>query len=287
MPDERPIRMTTLARGRRAEVSDVKCRHRAQPRLAEERHTGWTIALVTRGEFLYRPHDEQAPRALRPGWLFLGREGAGYECGHEHDGGDDCFALHLDGALLDDVARDAAGPGPALTCGAAPPIPSVVGAMTVAARALARGEPIDADALAVDVAARVVSALHGRRVAAPTASAGDRERVRAALDVLDARCDEEWPLGAIADHVGASPFHFARTFRAFVGTSPHQYLIGARLRRAMGLLLDTDRDVTRIAFDAGFGDLSNFVRTFHRQVGAPPGAFRLSAKKAPPTHPML
>jgi AraC-like DNA-binding protein len=281
--------MTRLASGRHASVAEVQCRHRAHRKLTEERHEGWTIALVTRGEFLYRPEDERTARALRPGWLFLGRAGAGYECGHEKDGGDDCFALHVDPALLEDVAREAAATGSIFTCGAAPPIAAVTGAMAIAARTLATGGAIDADALTADVAAKVVAALHGRKVAAaaPSPRAGDRDRVRAALDVLDARCDEEWSLGTLADLVGASPFHFARTFRAFVGTSPHQYLIGARLRRAMRLLLDTDRDVTAIAYDVGFGDLSNFVRTFHRQVGAPPGAFRLSGAKPTPTQRML
>jgi AraC-like DNA-binding protein len=69
-----------------------------------------------------------------------------------------------------------------------------------------------------------------------------------------------------------------RVFRAAVGTTPHQYLLGARLRRAAALLLDTSHSVTRIAYDVGFEDLSNFVRTFHREVGCSPSVFR---KRAP------
>jgi AraC family transcriptional regulator len=32
------------------------------------------------------------------------------------------------------------------------------------------------------------------------------------------------------------------------------------------------------AFEVGFGDLSNFVRTFHRAAGVPPARFRKAAK---------
>ena len=36
--------------------------------------------------------------------------------------------------------------------------------------------------------------------------------------------------------------------------------------------------MTEVAFDAGFGDLSNFVRTFHRAAGVSPRKFRLASR---------
>ena len=44
----------------------------------------------------------------------------------------------------------------------------------------------------------------------------------------------------------------------------------SRLRHAARRLADDDSPVTEIAYDVGFGDLSNFVRTFHRAAGASP-----------------
>jgi AraC-like DNA-binding protein len=38
--------------------------------------------------------------------------------------------------------------------------------------------------------------------------------------------------------------------------------------------VEKERSVTDIALDVGFADLSNFVRTFHRAAGVPPGKFR-------------
>jgi AraC-like DNA-binding protein len=67
---------------------------------------------------------------------------------------------------------------------------------------------------------------------------------------------------------------FLRVLRRVTGTTPHQYLIGARLRLAARLLLDSGRPVTDIAYEVGFQDLSNFVRTFHRMIGCSPRDYR-------------
>ena len=52
----------------------------------------------------------------------------------------------------------------------------------------------------------------------------------------------------------------------------------SRLRRAARWLADDARSITDVAFAVGFGDLSNFVRTFHRAAGVSPRAFRNAAK---------
>src|SRR6267378_1440268 len=41
---------------------------------------------------------------------------------------------------------------------------------------------------------------------------------------------------------------------------------------------DAAGSITDIALDVGFGDLSNFVRTFHRAAGVSPGSFRQAAR---------
>src|SRR6516165_2320791 len=95
-----------------------------------------------------------------------------------------------------------------------------------------------------------------------------------AMDRIEAACREPLPLNDLARSVGLSPFHFLRVFRSVTGTTPHQYLIGARLRLALRMLLDTQRPVTEIAYDVGFQDLSNFVNTFHRVIGCSPRTYR-------------
>ena len=81
-----------------------------------------------------------------------------------------------------------------------------------------------------------------------------------------------------ADQAGISPFHFLRLFSDVLGVTPHQYLVRSRLRHAARLLADDDSPITDIAYDVGFADLSNFVRTFHRAAGASPLKFRQASR---------
>ncbi|HEY5207110.1 MAG TPA: helix-turn-helix domain-containing protein, partial [Roseiarcus sp.] len=58
--------------------------------------------------------------------------------------------------------------------------------------------------------------------------------------------------------------------------TPHRYLISARLRRAAFALTSSRRPVIAIAFDAGFGDLSTFNKTFRAVFGLTPTQYRAS-----------
>jgi AraC-like DNA-binding protein len=61
------------------------------------------------------------------------------------------------------------------------------------------------------------------------------------------------------------------------GVSYSQFVLQARLRRALGVLQDPawrGRSISAIACDAGFGDLSYFNRTFRRAFGATPSEVR-------------
>jgi AraC family transcriptional regulator len=105
-------------------------------------------------------------------------------------------------------------------------------------------------------------------------NAKDRRRAIDAALWLEANFKEAVNLEDAARQAGLSPFHFLRVFSKVVGVTPHQYLLRLRLREAARLLAEGSRPVTDVAFDAGFADLSNFVRTFRRAAGLPPRAFR-------------
>src|SRR4029077_14290792 len=63
--------------------------------------------------------------------------------------------------------------------------------------------------------------------------------------------------------------------RAVFGETPHRYLQRRRVERSMFLLRETDRSVTDICFDVGFGSLGTFSRTFSSIVGETPSHYRL------------
>jgi AraC-like DNA-binding protein len=69
-----------------------------------------------------------------------------------------------------------------------------------------------------------------------------------------------------------SPFHFHRLFVTNTGSSPHEYLIQVRIKKARELLLEGNC-IADVALDAGFGDQSHFTRFFKRVVGIAPRRF--------------
>ena len=95
---------------------------------------------------------------------------------------------------------------------------------------------------------------------------------------IDANSHRQVTLDDAAAQAGISPFHFLRLFSQVLGVTPHQYLVRSRLRHAARRLACDDSPVTDIAYDVGFGDLSNFVRTFSRAAGISPLRFRQASR---------
>jgi AraC-like DNA-binding protein len=135
------------------------------------------------------------------------------------------------------------------------------------------------DELGLLFAGRFVQLVSGRTLPKPDARARDRRRAVDAALWVDENSHEPIDLDRIARASGLSAFHFLRLFASVLGVTPHQYLVRSRLRHAARLLADDDqRSITDVALDVGFGDVSNFVRTFHRAAGVSPRRFRLAAR---------
>lgn len=111
-------------------------------------------------------------------------------------------------------------------------------------------------------------------------------RMLRARDAMDRAYAEPLDVPALAKIAGVSQAHFIRTFRATFGETPHRYLQRRRVERSMFMLRESQRSVTDICFDVGFGSLGTFSRTFREIVGKSPLAYRRSSdpvKGAVPT----
>ena len=102
-------------------------------------------------------------------------------------------------------------------------------------------------------------------------------RMLRARDAMDRSYAQPLDVAALARIAHVSPAHFTRTFRATFGETPHRYLQRRRIERAMFLLRETDRSVTDICFQVGFGSPGTFSRTFHEIVGRSPRTYRRQA----------
>ncbi|MDL4773989.1 MULTISPECIES: helix-turn-helix domain-containing protein [Thermomonosporaceae] len=99
-------------------------------------------------------------------------------------------------------------------------------------------------------------------------------RMLRARDAMDRAYAQPLDVPTLAQIAHVSAAHFTRTFRATFGETPHRYLRRRRVERAMFLLRETDRSVTDICFQVGFGSPGTFSRTFHDIVGRSPRTYR-------------
>jgi AraC-like DNA-binding protein len=94
------------------------------------------------------------------------------------------------------------------------------------------------------------------------------------LRFIESRHRERIGLTDLAAELRLSPSRAAHVVQAACGRSFLQLVIDARLERAAALLRHSDLDVTSIALDCGFGDVSRFHHAFRRRYGTTPLRFR-------------
>lgn len=259
-------------------VVDYRCAARAGDAPFVELHGSHSVAYVRKGSFGYHAHGQSYE--LVAGSLLVGRAGDEYMCSHDHVSGDECLSIRPAPALIESIAQAANG-GAGIDLwhsGAVPPLPEmmVLGEFTQAAAA-GRSD-IGVDEAGMLFIARFLELASGRPRKRAALRAADRRRAVAAALWLDEYAHQPIDLDTAAREVGLSAFHFLRLFSRVLGVTPHQYLLRSRLRHAARLLADDARSITDVAFDVGFGDLSNFVRTFRRAAGVSPRRFRQAAQ---------
>ena len=106
-----------------------------------------------------------------------------------------------------------------------------------------------------------------------------RDALRRAMRFVNDNLDSKLKWDEIATAVGLDPFTFGRGFKQATGTTPHQYVIRCRLRRAMRLLARDELTLADVALEVGFSCQSHLTRLFRKHVGTTPGAFRGSARE--------
>ncbi|OQA39066.1 MAG: HTH-type transcriptional activator RhaS [Chloroflexi bacterium ADurb.Bin325] len=98
--------------------------------------------------------------------------------------------------------------------------------------------------------------------------------VRRAMAYMHAHYAQELTRGELAQVVGLSERHLARSFAAEMGLSPMEYLNRYRIAQARRLLDESDASIAQVMEAVGFGDSSYFARIFRREVGMSPRAYR-------------
>jgi AraC-like DNA-binding protein len=263
---------TTLLERRSIAVSDFRCSAGPGDTPFVEQYRCHSVSYVRKGSFGCRTRGRTFE--LVAGSILVGFPGDEYVCTHDHVCGDECLSFFLGPELVEAIGDRAE----VWRVGAAPPLPELMVLGELAQAAADGRSDIGLDEVGQLFASRFVEMVSGRSREPATVTARDRRRAVEAALWIDATSHQEIDLEGAAGQAGISPFHFLRLFTNVLGVTPHQYLVRSRLKHAARLLANGDRAITDVAYDVGFGDLSNFVRTFHRAAGVSPRRFREAAQ---------
>ncbi|MEV6977465.1 helix-turn-helix domain-containing protein [Kitasatospora sp. NPDC093806] len=96
-----------------------------------------------------------------------------------------------------------------------------------------------------------------------------------------ARLDQPLTVEDLARRARMSSRHLGRHFRAATGTTPLQWLLTQRIRRAQELLETTGGTIDTIATATGLGTATTLRRHFTRSVGVPPDTYRRTFRSRP------
>lgn len=267
------MQIATLFQSETLRVIDFRCDAGPDTQPYPEQHTDFSMSYVRRGSFGYRSRGRACE--LVAGAVLVGHRGDEFTCTHDHHQcGDECLSFRFAPATAEAIGAR----GALWRTGGVPPLPELAVLGELAQSVVEGASDVGLDEVGLALAGRLTGAVSGKPRAPVAVSARDRRRaVRAAL-WIDAHAEQPIGLEDAAREAGLSAYHFLRVFANVVGATPHQYLVRARLRRAARLLSDDARPVTDVAYDVGFGDVSNFVRTFHRAAGVSPRRFREAAR---------
>jgi len=262
-----------VARGRGWTVADVVCTHGPCDHPYEERHAGYCIAVVLAGSFQYRSPKGRA--LMTPGSLLLGNQGQCFECGHDHGEGDRCVSFWYAPEQFERLAADAgARIGARFPVPRLPPLRPLASLVAHTGLGVTGTADISWEELSARLAAHTMTLATGAPIDQAAAPRNAEARVSRAVRAIDDDPHEHLTLETLAGEAGLSPYHFLRTFERSTGVTPHQYVLRARLRKAALRLARGAEPITGLAFDCGFGDVSNFNRAFRGEFGVSPRAFR-------------
>jgi AraC-like DNA-binding protein len=264
-------RTTLLQRGS-ISVSDFRCSAGPDDTPFAEQFGSHSISYVRKGSF--GCHSRGRFFELVAGSILVGHPGDEFTCTHDHVCGDECLSFFLTPELVQAIGDRAE----VWRVGAAPPLPELMVLGELAQAAADGRSDVGLDEVGHAFASRFVEVVSGRPRKLAPATARDRRRAVETALWIDAHSHRPIDLEDAANQADISPFHFLRLFSGVLGVTPHQYLVRSRLRHAARLLADDERSVTDVAYDVGFGDLSNFVRTFHRAAGVSPRRFREASR---------
>lgn len=102
-------------------------------------------------------------------------------------------------------------------------------------------------------------------------------KVQPVLHYVDRHISEALTLDGIAEALSMDKFYLSHLFKKETGSTLFQYIVVKRVTLAKSLL-SRGYSVSETCEIAGFNDYSNFIRTFKKITGFPPGQYKKQSR---------
>ncbi len=101
-----------------------------------------------------------------------------------------------------------------------------------------------------------------------------RNVVQEARKYIKQHLDSDLSVAEIAEYVGMNPEYLTKLFKKNTGYTLKEYIVSEKMESAKILLSTTNLPVTLISSHVGYGNYSNFTRSFKQLVGCTPMEYR-------------
>lgn len=98
-------------------------------------------------------------------------------------------------------------------------------------------------------------------------------KLKNALQYIASNYQDKISLEEIAEQTGMNTNYFCKVFKEVTRRSPMDYLNFFRVEKAAEKLMSGHSNVTEVAMQCGFNDISYFVKVFKKYKGMTPGGF--------------
>lgn len=96
------------------------------------------------------------------------------------------------------------------------------------------------------------------------------------LDWIDNNLESRLDINTVSRRAGYSKWHLQRIFKVHTGYPLAEYIRAQKLQKSVERLTHSDEPILNVAIALGFDSQQSFNRSFKRQYGQAPGAWRRS-----------
>ena len=102
----------------------------------------------------------------------------------------------------------------------------------------------------------------------------EKQIAEAVAAYVEDNLHEDLCLESIADKLGYSKFHINRVFAVVTGCTIYKYIQMRRLTEAARQLVETEKPIVEIAYEAHYNSQQAVTLAFHREYQCAPGIYR-------------